>query len=136
MEPTSNPIPESAEPLQSSVPRLPAKNLSQPRECLPSLLSRPNVSAQGPVVQEAPMPEKWRAVFQVMDAMAPRVGNLQIDSSHDVFRQVQELLPQMDVQVVYVGRGMERCQVPLGLPNREQNTMRHTLSPPKYRKSS
>jgi hypothetical protein len=64
------------------------------------------------------MPEKWRAVFQVMDAMAPRVGNLRIDSSHDVFRQVQELLLQMDVQVVYVGRGMER------LPNREQNTMR------------
>lgn len=61
MEPTSNPIPESVEPLQSSVPRLPAKNLSQPRECLPSPLSRPNVSAQGPVVQEAPIARKMES---------------------------------------------------------------------------
>ena len=120
-EPSNNPIPESHEPEESSVFEQPCKE-SEHAEGMP-IPSHPGVNVPRPAVQETSMSDRWKAV----KTLAPRVGKIRIESSHEVFRQVQELLPQMDVHVMYVGRGMERFQVPLDLPNREQNVMRHTV---------
>ena len=74
------------------------------------------------------MNEAWRAIFQSLEVIAPRVGNLLVDASHAVFAQVQALVPLMNLQVIFVCRGTERMQLPLNLPDRQVNTMRHTVS--------
>ena len=120
-----NPFPESNEPVEPSLSEQPNKE-AEHTEGMP-IPSQPSANVPRPDVQETPQSDRWKAVFQVMETLAPRVGKIRIDSSHEVFLQFQELLPQMDVHVIYVGRGMERFQVPLDLPNREQNIMRHTV---------
>ena len=63
-----------------------------------------------------------------MEGIAPRVGNLLVDASHAVFAQVQVLVPLMNLQVIFVCRGTERMQLPVNLPDRQVNTIRHTVS--------
>ena len=74
------------------------------------------------------MNEAWRAIFQSLEVIAPRVGNFLVDASHAVFAQVQALVPLINLQVIFVCRGTERMQLPLNLPDRQVNTMRHTVS--------
>ena len=62
-----------------------------------------------------------------METMAPRVANLQVDMSHAVAQQVQQLVPTMQVHVILVCRGTERYQLPLQLSERHVNIMRHTV---------
>ena len=82
---------------------------------------RPNEEAASPVS------ELWRPVFQLMETVAPRVGNLRIDASHEAARRVQAMLPHLNLQVIYVCRGTERFQLPLDLPDRNHNSIRHTV---------
>ena len=82
---------------------------------------RPNEEAA------APVSELWRPVFQLMENVAPRVGNLRIDASHEAARLVQAMLPHLNLQVIYVCRGTERFQLPLDLPDRNHKNIRHTV---------
>ena len=86
-------------------------------------LSDPKRSPSVPSPNEA-----WRAIFQSLEVIAPRVGNFLVDASHAVFAQVQALVPLINLQVIFVCRGTERMQLPLNLPDRQVNTMRHTVS--------
>eukprot|EP00435_Cladocopium_sp_Y103_P034646 s733_g9.t1 len=76
---------------------------------------------------QSPVQEQWKAIFQALESTAPRVGNLRLDMSHAVVPQIQALVSNMIPQVVYVCRGTERMQVPLTLPDRNINIMRHTV---------
>jgi hypothetical protein len=90
-------------------------------------VSSPNLQTSVPKTAPTPESELWRKVFRTMESLAPRVGNLQVDASHEVAQQVQQLVPQMNVHVIYVCRGTERFQIPLQLTDRDRNTMRHTI---------
>ena len=74
-----------------------------------------------------PQSERWREVFQMIESLAPRVGNRSIDMSHEVTRLIQRLVPDMQIQAIFVCRGTERFQLPLGLPERDVNNIRHTV---------
>ena len=92
-----------------------------------SMAPRPNEEAARPMSQEPPVSEPWRHVFQLMETLAPRVGNLRIDASHEAARLVQAMVPHLNLQVIYVCRGTERFQLPLDLPDRNHNSIRHTV---------
>ena len=92
-----------------------------------SMVPRPNEGAARPMSQESPVSEPWRHVFQLMETLAPRVGNLRIDASHEAARLVQAMVPHLNLQVIYVCRGTERFQLPLDLPDRNHNSIRHTV---------
>ena len=92
-----------------------------------SVALRLNEEAARPMFQNSPESEPWRQVFQLMETLAPRVGNLRIDASHEAARRVQAMLPHLNLQVIYVCRGTERFQLPLDLPDRNHNSIRHTV---------
>ena len=80
----------------------------------------PQRSAAGPNFYSEPMSkpvspqsERWRDVFRMMESLAPRVGNQLVDMFHEVAHQVQDLVPQMQVQAIFVCRGTERFQLHL-----------------------
>ena len=69
----------------------------------------------------------WLPIFRECDKRAPRVGNLRIDASCPVVAQIQALLTDIQVTAVYICRGAERCQIPMGIPEPQHNVLRHTI---------
>eukprot|EP00435_Cladocopium_sp_Y103_P040825 s2199_g11.t1 len=91
------------------------------------LLPSPNLSVVPPLQAAPSGSEPWKEVFDMMENLAPRVGNSRVAMSHAVAPLVQQLVPALQVHVIYVCRDTERFQVPLDLPDRENNAMRHTI---------
>ena len=77
--------------------------------------------------EEPPSSEQWRDIFRVADSLAPRVGNRRFDVSENIVQQIQNLVPSLKIQHVFIGRGTERFQVPFGLPEPQSNDHRHTV---------
>lgn len=71
--------------------------------------------------EEPPSSEQWRDIFRVADSLAPRVGNRRFDVSENIVQQIQNLVPSLKIQHVFIGRGTERFQVPFGLPEPQSN---------------
>ena len=70
----------------------------------------------------------WDPIFKLADQTAPRVGNLKIDVSSDLFCDFQKMLPDMCVESLFVCRGTERLQVPISAPVSHQFPIRKTIS--------
>ena len=70
----------------------------------------------------------WDSIFKLADQTAPRVGNLKIDVSSDLFCEFQKMLPDMCVTSLFACRGTERLQVPIGAPTSHQFPIRKTIS--------
>ena len=113
------------------VPQMPYVNPGAPisspvvRQAQP--VASPNLPKPALVRDHSPESELWQEIFRTMETMAPRVANLQVDMSHAVAQQVQQLVPTMQVHVILVCRGTERYQLPLLLSERHVNIMRHTV---------
>ena len=69
----------------------------------------------------------WKPIFQELDRLAPRVGNLRIDNQLPIVKQIQEMIPKMLIHASFVCRGTERCQIPVGIPEPSMNNQRHTI---------
>ena len=82
-----------------------------------------------PPVLEQPLPDsdKWTSVFQEVQIHAPRVGNLKFEADSPIGRQVQELIPDIQIHCLFICRGTERYQVPLHAPPSQQYPLRHTV---------
>lgn len=74
-----------------------------------------------------PSSERWRAVFRIADDLAPRVGNHKLTSSEALTQQVQSLVNDLQIECLFISRGTERFQVPLGIPEPQMNTHRFTV---------
>ena len=70
----------------------------------------------------------WDQIFKLADQAAPRVGNLKIDASSDLYCEFQKMLPEICVESLFVCRGTERLQVPIGAPVSHQFPIRKTIS--------
>ena len=58
----------------------------------------------------------WHEAFKLGHRLAPRVGNQQVEPSHDLFELVQQLTPD-DFEVSCLCRGTDRFQIPLSAPS-------------------
>ncbi len=85
----------------------------------------PNPAEREPEV--SPSSEQWRDIFRTADSLAPRVGNRRFDVSDQIVQQIQNLVPSLKIQCVFIGRGTERFQIPFGLPEPQLNDHRHTV---------
>lgn len=63
---------------------------------------------------EADRVTSWDSIFDLAEQTAPRVGNLKVDVSCDLFVEFQKMAPEMCVESLFVCRGKERLQVPVG----------------------
>ena len=129
--------PEDPKPLDANMPQNPntssssnSKNPEQPFETesrkFPEI-SPPSVPVNRPEIPSAKPVSPWDPVFQECDKIAPRVGNLKVEPSHVVFRQVQERLPKLEIRMMFVCRGTERLQIPMGIGEPQQNAIRYTV---------
>ena len=84
--------------------------------------SNPNESEKS---QESQHP--WFAVMQLAQSIAPRVGNTRCSADSEAFQKAQELLPNMQVESMFVCRGTERYQVPVLAPASHDCPIRHTI---------
>ena len=71
--------------------------------------------------------EQWREAFRLAQQVAPRVGNLEIDSESSIFGIAQSLIPNMTVHRIFMCRGTERFQVPNAMLPGNQYPVRHTV---------
>ena len=71
--------------------------------------------------------EQWREAFRLAQQVAPRVGNLEIDSESSIFGIAQSLIPDMTVHRIFICRGTERFQVPNAMLPGSQYPVRHTV---------
>jgi hypothetical protein len=69
----------------------------------------------------------WFAVMQLAQSIAPRVGNTRCSADSEAFQKAQELLPNMQVESMFVCRGTERYQVPVLAPASHDCPIRHTI---------
>ena len=59
----------------------------------------------------------WHEAFKMAYRLAPRVGNLKMDVSHDLCELVQQLTPEdFEVDCMFICRGTDRYQIPLSAP--------------------
>jgi len=123
---SQEPGPSSGSPSVGADPKkgsMSFRSLEKPVE-LPAVLP----SHETGVASPKPANAAWQTIFQDLDKLAPRVGNLRIDATHAVFPQIQSLVPQMILHVSFVCRGTERMQLPITLHDRHVNVVRHTVS--------
>ena len=107
---------------------------SEPRE-VSRRVRRPNPDAaessdsRDPNPQRSVLPssERWRDVFRVADSLAPRVGNQRLSISDGLTQQVQALIDDLQIECIFISRGTERFQVPLGIPEPRLNSHRFTV---------
>lgn len=77
---------------------------------------------------EADKAASWDMIFNLATQTAPRVGNLKVDVSSDLFIEFQKMIPDMCIESLFVCRGSERLQVPVGSPVSHQFPLRKTIS--------
>ena len=77
---------------------------------------------------EADKAASWDMIFNLAQQTAPRVGNLKVDVSSDLFAEFQKMIPDMCIENLFVCRGTERLQVPVGAPVSHQFPLRKTVS--------
>lgn len=77
---------------------------------------------------EADKAASWDMIFNLATQTAPRVGNLKVDVSSDLFVEFQKMVPDMCIESLFVCRGSERLQVPVGSPVSHQFPLRKTIS--------
>ena len=100
---------------------------------LPASASDPNPAEPLPVDVSTkdrkpdPLSEQWRDAFRLAQQVAPRVGNLEIESESSLFGIVQSLIPDLTVHRVFICRGTERFQVPTAVLPGNQYPIRHTV---------
>ena len=99
--------------------------MSEPMDPPNSPAVDPNPAEREPEV--SPSSEQWRDIFRMADSLAPRVGNRRFDVSESVVQQIQNLVPSLKIQCVFIGRGTERFQIPFGIPEPQLNDHRHTV---------
>ena len=110
------------------------RNQDHPDNGHPESLNMPDDSVEpAGVSARSNLPEveqsvSWPSIFNLADRIAPRVGNLKIEVSSELFREFQKMLPTLCVESLFVCRGTERLQVPVGAPVSHQFPLRKTIS--------
>ena len=107
---------------------------SEPREVSrrvrqPNGVPAESSESRDPNPNESSLPssERWRDVFRIADGLAPRLGNQRLDSSEALTQQVQALVDNLQIECLFISRGTERFQIPLGIPEPQLNTHRFTV---------
>lgn len=110
--------------LDPETPVNPEDNVVNPNEN-PEGVSNESDTSHLPAVDQS---TSWPSIFNLAEQVAPRVGNLKIEVSSELFREFQKMLPDMCVESLFVCRGTERLQVPIGSPVSSQFPLRKTIS--------
>ena len=71
--------------------------------------------------------QPWQLVMQLAQSAAPRVGNMRCDADSEIFSQVCQLVPQIQVESIFICRGTERFQVPIHAPASHGCPIRYTV---------
>ena len=70
----------------------------------------------------------WHEAFRMAHRLAPRVGNVKCDTSHELHEFVQQLLDtEFQIHCIFVCRGTNRFQVPLNAPRSLDAPWRRTI---------
>ena len=112
---------ESNDKPEESLPEFPEAEDPNPASGISQLES------VAPALEPSPSTEQWREAFRLADLAAPRVGNVKIPEDSPLMGIIQSLVPNIQVNDVFVCRGTERFQVPVNLRSFEQSPIRHTV---------
>ena len=75
-----------------------------------------------------PTDSLWYEAFKMANRLAPRVGNQKHVPGSDIVELVQGMLSNdFQIQSLFICRGTDRLQVPIGAPTSKESPWRHTL---------
>ena len=118
------------EPFDLEVP-LSSDDNSGPNNHPPDVAIVGSEASAVPVQAGGPPPagesQPWQLVMQLAQSAAPRVGNMRCDADSEIFSKVCQLVPQIQVESIFICRGTERFQVPIHAPASHGCPIRHTV---------